>query len=120
MAERRMFSKKVVNSARFVRLPVMARLLYYDLGMAADDDGIVEAFTVMQVDKATEEDLRILANKGFVRVLNDDLVTFICDWKMNNLIKKDRYHRSIYANLLELDEEQSCVEPKWNPNGTRV
>lgn len=116
MAERRMFSKKVVNSGRFLRLPVTARLLYFDLGMSADDDGIVEAYTVMQADKMTEDDLRTLAEKGFVRILNDDLVTLICDWKVNNLIKKDRYHASIYAHLLCCPD----VEPNWNPDGTQM
>ena len=43
MAERRMFAKAVINSARFLRMPATARLLYYDLGMAADDDGVVES-----------------------------------------------------------------------------
>lgn len=48
MAERRMFAKSVINSARFLTMPPSSRLLYYDLGMAADDDGVVEAFTVMR------------------------------------------------------------------------
>lgn len=100
MAERRMFSKKVVNSARFLRMPQTARLLYYDLGMYADDDGIVEAFTVLQMTRADEADLKILVSKGFIRILNDDLVAYICDWKVNNYIQKDRYRPSIYAELL--------------------
>lgn len=44
MAERRMFAKSVINSARFLTMTPSSRLLYYDLGMAADDDGVVEAF----------------------------------------------------------------------------
>lgn len=100
MAERRMFSKAVIHSARFLRMPPSSRLLYYDLGMSADDDGVVEAFTVMRTTGATEDDLRVLVSKGFITVLNDDLVSFINDWKRNNLIKKDRYHESIYAQLL--------------------
>lgn len=100
MAERRMFSKKVINAARFLRMPATARLLYYDLGMYADDDGIVEAFTVLQMTRADEADLEILASKGFVRILNEDLVAYICDWKVNNYIQKDRYRPSIYADLL--------------------
>lgn len=39
-----MFAKSVINSARFLTMPPSSRLLYYDLGMAADDDGVVEAF----------------------------------------------------------------------------
>lgn len=116
MAERRMFSKKVVNSGRFLRLPVTARLLYFDLGMSADDDGIVEAYTVMQADKMTEDDLRTLAGKGFVRILNDDLVTLICDWKVNNLIRKDRYHQGIYAHLLD----DSALTTKCQPSDNQM
>lgn len=77
MAERRMFAKSTIGSARFLRMPSTSRLLYYDLGMQADDDGVVEAFSVMRTTGATEDDLRVLASKGFVRVLNDDLVTYI-------------------------------------------
>lgn len=106
-----MFSKKVVNSARFLRMPQTARLLYYDLGMYADDDGIVEAFTVLQMTRADEADLELLASKGFVQILNEDLVACICDWKVNNYIQKDRYRPSIYADLLR----NSKVKPEWNP-----
>lgn len=101
MAERRMFAKSVIGSARFLRMPATSRLLYYDLGMEADDDGCVEAFSVMRRTGATEDDLRVLASKGFVRVLNDDLVSYIMDWNTNNKIRKDRYHQGVYKGLIE-------------------
>ena len=101
MAERRMFAKSIIGSARFLRMPPTSRLLYYDLGMDADDDGCVEAFAVMRKTGAAEDDLRVLVSKGFVRVLNDDLVSLILDWKTNNYIQKDRYHPSIYAELID-------------------
>lgn len=100
MASRRMFSKEIIGAARFLRMPSSCRLLYYDLGMQADDDGVVEAWSVMRMTGATEDDLRVLVAKGFVRVLNEDLVTYIMDWKRNNLIKKDRYQPSLYKDLL--------------------
>ena len=100
MAERRMFAKSIINSARFLRMPPSSRLLYYDLGMAADDDGVVEAFTVLRTTGAAEDDLRVLASKGFITVLNEDLVSYITDWKANNYIQADRYHKSVYADLL--------------------
>lgn len=100
MAERRMFSLRIVNSARFLRMPVSSRLLYYDLGMHADDDGVVEAFSVMTMTGATEDDLRVLCSKGFVSVLNEDLVTYINDWQENNRIRPDRKVDSIYKHLL--------------------
>ena len=100
MAERRMFAKAIVGSARFLRMPATSRLLYYDLGMAADDDGVAEAFSVMRITGATDDDLRVLASKGFVTILNDDLVTYINDWRRNNFIRNDRYRPSVYRKLL--------------------
>ena len=100
MAERRMFAKSIIGSARFLRMPPSSRLLYYDLGMYADDDGVVEAFSVMRQTSATEDDLRVLVSKGFVTVLNEDLVTLIEDWNVNNFIRNDRYHPSIYKDLV--------------------
>lgn len=123
MAERRMFAKSVIGSARFLRMPATARLLYYDLGMQADDDGVVEAFSVMRTTGAMEDDLRVLVSKGFVSVMNDDLVTYIMDWKRNNLIKKDRYRPGIYHDLvvqLLADNTQTQPEPKWNQSGTQM
>ena len=95
-----MFAKSVINSARFLTMPPSSRLLYYDLGMAADDDGVVEAFTVMRTTGAADDDLRVLVSKGFVSLLNDELVAYITDWSTNNQIRKDRYQPSIYRNLL--------------------
>ncbi|WP_447405734.1 hypothetical protein [Clostridium perfringens] len=94
MAQRRMFSIKVIDSAKFLKMPSSSRLLYYDLGMRADDDGIVEAFNVLRMTGATEDDLRILVSKGYIRVLNEDLVTYIIDWKEHNKIRADRKKKS--------------------------
>lgn len=100
-----MFAKVVTSSARFLRLSPAARLLYYDLGMQADDDGFVEAFTVIRTTGAAEHDLEELVSGGFVRVCNDDLVTHITDWSRNNLIRKDRYIQSVYHHLLPANED---------------
>lgn len=122
MAEKRMFAKKVIESGRFLRMPPTSRLLYYDLGMAADDDGIVEAYSVIKMDGCTEDDLRVLVAKGFVRILNEDLVSIITDWKTNNTIRVDRYHPSIYAALLDENDNQlstSC-QPVVNQMETEI
>lgn len=100
MADRRMFSKKIVSSARFLRMPASTRELYFQLGINADDDGIVEAFTVIRQVGATEDDLHVLVAKKFVLVLNDDLVTYILDWRENNRLRADRKVDSIYKDLL--------------------
>ncbi|UJF14993.1 DnaD domain protein [Jeotgalibaca sp. MA1X17-3] len=100
MAQRRMFSKKITKSARFLRMPSSTQNLYFHLGLEADDDGVVEAFTVLRITGATEDDLRVLAAKDFIVVLNEDLVSFITDWTEHNKIRADRKVDTIYKDLL--------------------
>lgn len=113
MAERRMFSHNITDSASFLKMPSTSRLLYYDLGMNADDDGVVEAYTVMRKTGATEDDLRVLVTKGFVIVLNpEDLIVFIVQWRENNKIRADRKKDSIYKDLLlQIVPDVKLLEP---------
>lgn len=101
MAERRMFSRAIVNSSRFLRLPPTARLLYYDLGMSADDDGAAEAYTVMRLTGAAETDLDTLVSAGLITLLNADQVVYINDWTRNNQLRGDRYRKGIYIDLID-------------------
>ncbi|EJO5348379.1 hypothetical protein NRP93_002503 [Clostridium botulinum] len=100
IANRRMFSLKIIDSARFLKMPPSTRLLYYDLCMRADDDGVVEGFNVLRMTGATEDDLRVLTSKGFIKVLNEDLVSYIIDWTEHNKIRADRKVDSLYIDLL--------------------
>lgn len=100
MAQRRMFSQRIVESARFLKMPPSTQCLYFHLGIHADDDGVVEGYNIMKQTGSTEDDLKILAAKGFITVLNADLVTYINDWKENNRIRSDRKVDSIYRDLL--------------------
>lgn len=117
MAERRMFSKRVVGSARFLKMPISTQCLYFHLGLNADDDGIVEAYTTIKQIGATEDDLKVLVAKGFCKVLNEDLVTYITDWRENNKLRADRKLDSIYKDLLlqmvpdrPLKEHDHCMD----------
>ncbi|MEM1455719.1 conserved phage C-terminal domain-containing protein [Pediococcus pentosaceus] len=113
MAQRRMFSKRITNSARFIKMPLSSQALYFHLGLHADDDGVVEAFPIMRQVGAVEDDLRILVTKGFVVVLNDDLVTYITNWNENNKIRADRKVDSIYKKLLlQMVPEANVKLPK--------
>lgn len=100
MADRRMFSKRITGSARFLKMPPSTQALYFHLGLNADDDGVVEGYNVMRQMGATEDDLKILVAKQFVKVLNEDLVIYITDWQENNKIRLDRKVDSIYKPLL--------------------
>ena len=113
MAERRMLSIKITSSARFLRMSHASQALYMHLVMNADDDGVVEAFSVMRLAAATEENLQELADRKFIRLLNEDLVAHILDWDENNKIRSDRKRDSIYKDLLErveAEEKSADVE----------
>lgn len=91
MAKRRMFSLDVVDTDIFLDMPCSARLLYYDLGMRADDDGFLsDAKKILRFTGATKDDLNVLIARGFV-IAFDTGVVVIRHWKVNNQIRKDRY-----------------------------
>lgn len=97
MANRRMFARTITGSGRFLRLSHLAMLLYFALGMEADDDGFAEAFGQLQMVRIPEEYLKELEEKGFVTVLDwEDLVVHIDGWNENNQIRRDRYTPSRY------------------------
>lgn len=73
MENRRAFNSKVTETISFLQMPVSAQALYFHLGMRADDDGFVEAYPVMGLTRAAEDDLKILISKGFVSMITDDL-----------------------------------------------
>ena len=72
MAERRMFAKTIIDSDAFIDMPVTARLLYYDLGMRADDDGFVNSpKKIMRMVGASQDDLAILITRYYVECINN-------------------------------------------------
>jgi hypothetical protein len=108
-----MVSIKVIDSARFIKMPPSTQALYFHLISRADDDGVVEAFNVMRMTGSTEDDLKLLVHKGFVVVLNEDLVSYITDWLEHNKIRADRKVDSIYKNLLlQILPETKLLEAK--------
>lgn len=91
MAERRMFAKTVVLSDAFLDMPFSTRCLYFTYGMVADDDGFVNnPKSVMRQCGSTAEDIRQLVDGGYI-IKFDSGVIAITAWKVNNLIKNDRY-----------------------------
>lgn len=113
MAQRRMFSLKITNSARFLRMPIDSQLLYFHLGLHADDDGVVEAYTVLKTINSNQDNLNVLVVKGFIKILNEDLVSYITDWSEHNLIRADRKVDSMYKNLLlKIVSDVEVITPK--------
>lgn len=96
MAKRRMFSLAVVDTDIFLDLPSSSQALYFHLGMRADDDGFVASpKRITSTVGSSPDDLKLLITKGFV-IPFDSGVCVIKDWRINNMIRPDRYTPTIY------------------------
>lgn len=112
MAERRMFARTIIDSDAFIDMPVTARLLYYDLGMRADDDGFVNSpKKIMRMVGASQDDLAILISKKFIIPFETGIVV-IKHWRIHNYIQKDRYKPTKY------EDEMSRLTVKENGSYT--
>ena len=116
MANKRMISKEISSSARFLQMPQTAQNLYFHLSVNTDDDGIVEAFTIMRMINANDDDLKILDAKGFVKILNADLVIYVYRFQEINRLRADQKHDSphklLLIQVLGHDIEDILVESK--------
>ena len=87
-----------------------ARLLYYDLGMRADDDGFVNSpKKIMRMIGASTDDMNILVARKFI-IPFDNGVVVIKHWRIHNYIRKDTYNETPYKEqkaMLELDENSA-------------
>ena len=115
MAERRMFSIKIIDSDEFLDLPLEAQSLYFHLAMRADDDGFLNSSRrLVRTIGASQDDLKMLVDKRFI-ILFDSGVVAIRHWKVHNYIAKDRYRATMFLEerkSLSYDENMAYVEKK--------
>jgi len=106
MANRRMFARTVIESGEFFALSNEAKVLYFYMGMQADDDGF--AYTNMTTraldipETAVEE---LVAARLVERMFDDKDVYHINHWRENNQLRKDRHTPSQYSYLLDDSED---------------
>ena len=113
MGQRRMFSNRIANSAKFLQMPAESQLLYFHMILRADDDGIVESYPLVKMLGIPTDNFKVLIAKGFIRELNEDQVIVITDWLEHNKIRADRKVDSIYLPLLlKIAPELPLIEPK--------
>lgn len=75
MAQRRMFSLQVVDTDKFMDMPLSARLLYYELGMRADDDGFVASVNrIARTVGCSKEDITTLTDNGYLLTFDSGVV----------------------------------------------
>ena len=93
---RRLISLDVVDTDAFLDMPVSSQLLYFHLNTRADDDGFIASpRKVMRMIGVQQDDLKVLAGNKFV-IPFEDGVCVIKHWRINNLIRQDRYTPTKY------------------------
>lgn len=108
MAQKRMFTMKIVDSDAFLDMPLSTQCLYFHMNMRADDDGFVgNPKRIQRTIGATDDDLKLLIAKRFVLVFENGVIV-IKHWRMHNTLQSDRYTPTAYV------DEKSMLELKQN------
>lgn len=135
MAERRMFTLKIVDSDAFLEMPLSAQALYFHLCMRADDDGFINnAKKIQRMVNASDDDLKLLIAKRFLLVCESGVIV-VKHWRMHNYLRKDRHSSTQYVeelsklaikengaytdNVLLVDQMTTNGIPSVNQNTTK-
>ena len=109
MAQKRMFDKTITNNDNFLEMPDSTQNLYFHLSMEADDDGFVDNWkSIMRMTGKKEDDLKLLIAKRFIIPFETGVIV-IKHWRINNYLRKDRYHQTKYLkekSLLTIEENE--------------
>lgn len=121
MAEKRMFSKTIIDSDAFLDMPLSSQALYFHLSMRADDDGFVNnPKKIQRIIGCGDDDLKLLMVKKFLIPFESGIVV-IKHWRIHNYIAKDRYKETNYIeekSLLGIEKNKSYSLISENENCT--
>lgn len=109
MANKRMFSLSVVDTDRFLDMPVSTQALYFHLGMHGDDDGFVSSpRKIARAAGCNDDDLRLLIQKNYIIPFESGVVV-ITDWRLNNCSGRagGRYSSGHAASMADKWEQLS-------------
>ena len=107
-----MFSDEITTTDAFLDLPKGSQLLYFHLGMSADDDGFVaNPKMTMRVIGSSEDELKVLFAKKFLLPFSNG-VCVVKHWRINNQLRKDRYTETKYTKEKEQLEVVKNPKPK--------
>ena len=108
MANKRMFTMKIVDSDAFLDMPLSTQGLYFHLNMRADDDGFIgNPKRIMRLIGSNDDDLKLLIAKRFILVFDNGVIV-IKHWRMHNTLSHNRYHETQYI------DEKSALKLKQN------
>lgn len=121
MAERRMMSKKIIDTDNFLDMPQSTQCLYFHLLLRADDDGFIQSpKSIMRITGCKDDDLKLLNAKGFVIGFETGVIV-IRHWRIHNYVQSDRYSKSELpeAKQVELKNKvYEVVQAPINPDNT--
>lgn len=96
MGNHRMFSNLIVDSDKFLDMPLSTQALYFHLGMKADDDGFVgNPKKIVRSVNCTEDDLKLLIAKNFVIAFESGIIV-ITHWDIHNHIQPSKKRDTLY------------------------
>ena len=101
MAQKRMFDRAIIDTDRFMDLPMTAKAMYFLLGMEADDEGFVSYKKVLRIHGGAEDDVKVLIAKNFLISFPTGVVV-ITDWNTNNWLDTRRIKSTEYQNEKKL------------------
>jgi hypothetical protein len=130
MAEKRMFTQKIIDSDAFLDMPLSTQALYFHLNMRADDDGFINnPKRIQRTIGASDDDLKLLIAKRFVICFENGVIV-IKHWRMHNTLRKDRYNPTQYQEqlaMLDVKDNNAYTEKPvdqmattWQPNGNHL
>lgn len=128
MAERRMFSKKIVDSDAFLDLPITAQLVYFHLLMNADDEGFINnPKRVARSVGCKSTDVQVLIDNRFLLSFPSGVVV-VKHWFIHNCIRKDRAVPTTYTkerNMVVLGDnnvytEADKIDTECQPNDNQT
>lgn len=121
VADRRMFSKTIIDSDAFLDMPLSTQALYFHLSMRADDDGFVNnPRKIQRMIGSSDDDLKLLMVKQFLIAFESGVVV-IKHWKIHNYIRNDRYKPTIYQDeRKQLEECETKAYELGIPNGYQM
>lgn len=100
IAEKRMFSRSLLESDGFISLSIAARLAYLHLALCAADDGfVIAAKTTLRHIEVEDDVLSELLDGDYLIDFNDGIY-LIKHWHVHNQIQKNRYTPSRHSRLL--------------------
>ena len=101
MAERRMLSRTILDSDKFLDLPLTTQVLYIHLIMNADDDGFLNnSQKIIRMIGASKKDFELLIISDFIIDFENGICA-VRHWKLHNYIRSDRYRSTVHQNELK-------------------